>query len=219
MMAGAVAALSPAAAQEMRKISANAPNRALTRPAPANAAPRLERPAFASAADHLCLSLALYHEARGEPLEGQIAVAMTIVNRVASRAYPDSVCGVVFQNMRRHNACQFSFACNGRSLFPRDMKTFRRMAALSTLLLRRVLAPEKYGDDYFLLTMREFAFATHYHRHDVSPRWSRKLMRLRRVGDHVFFASERVLNRLPGKTPIMRVRAPRETGGAAGLRL
>ena len=147
--------------------------------------------------EHACLALAIYHEARGEPLEGQIAVAMTVLNRVASRAYPDTVCGVVFQNMRRRNACQFTFACNGRALAPADGRAFARSAALARIVLKRAAAPAAYANDYFLNTMRKYAHVTHYHRVDVNPAWSARLVAVRRVGDHLFLASPRVLNRMP----------------------
>ena len=58
-----------------------------------------------------CLADAIYFEARGEPVRGQIAVAQVVMNRVFSRYYPNSVCGVVYQNWNRR-ACQFSFACD-----------------------------------------------------------------------------------------------------------
>ncbi|NIO43392.1 MAG: hypothetical protein GTO41_26515, partial [Burkholderiales bacterium] len=44
-----------------------------------------------------CLALNVYHEARGEPMAGQYAVAEVTMNRVASRRYPNTVCKVVFQ--------------------------------------------------------------------------------------------------------------------------
>ena len=59
-----------------------------------------------------CLTNAIYFEARGEPVRGQIAVAQVVMNRVFSGYYPDSVCGVVYQNANRRNRCQFSFACD-----------------------------------------------------------------------------------------------------------
>ena len=59
-----------------------------------------------------CLTNAIYFEARGEPVRGQMAVAQVIMNRVFSGYYPDSVCGVVYQNANRRNRCQFSFACD-----------------------------------------------------------------------------------------------------------
>lgn len=46
----------------------------------------------------MCLSTAVYHEARGEPVMGQIAVAHTVMNRVKSSSYPDTVCEVIYQS-------------------------------------------------------------------------------------------------------------------------
>ncbi len=50
-----------------------------------------------------CIAVAVYHEARGETLEGQLAVAKVIMNRAASGKYPSSWCGTVKQPW------QFSF--------------------------------------------------------------------------------------------------------------
>jgi len=55
-----------------------------------------------------CLAEAIYFESRGEPEMGQLAVAQVVLNRVMSGLYPNSVCGVVYQNAHRFNACQFS---------------------------------------------------------------------------------------------------------------
>ena len=46
-------------------------------------------------------------------MRGQIAVAQVVMNRVFSGFYPNTVCGVVYQNSHRHLACQFTFACDG----------------------------------------------------------------------------------------------------------
>ena len=59
-----------------------------------------------------CLAEAVYFEARGEAVRGQIAVAQVVMNRAFSGIYPDTVCGVVYQNKHRHLACQFTFACD-----------------------------------------------------------------------------------------------------------
>jgi len=56
-----------------------------------------------------CLTEALYFEARGENLVGQVAVAEVILNRVDSKSYPNSVCGVIQQGQSTRNGCQFSF--------------------------------------------------------------------------------------------------------------
>ena len=63
-----------------------------------------------------CLAEAIYFEARSEPEAGQAAVAQVVLNRVRSGIYPTDVCGVVYQDANRPFACQFSFACEGKSL-------------------------------------------------------------------------------------------------------
>ena len=67
-----------------------------------------------------CLAQAVYFEARGEPTEGQAAVARVILNRVGDDRYPGTICGVVFQNQKNLNRCQFHFACDGLSDRPHD---------------------------------------------------------------------------------------------------
>ena len=46
-------------------------------------------------------------------MKGQAAVAQVILNRVRNPAYPNTICGVVYQNDDWCNRCQFSFACDG----------------------------------------------------------------------------------------------------------
>ena len=69
-----------------------------------------------AAREKKCLAEAIYFEARSEPEEGQAAVAQVVLNRVSSGLYPSTICGVVYQNRHHYHACQFSFACEGRSL-------------------------------------------------------------------------------------------------------
>lgn len=125
-------------------------------------------------AEWRCLSEALYFEARGESLAGQIAVAEVILNRVDSRSYPDTVCAVVQQGQERRNACQFSFICDGKAERIGNRKVFEKLGKVSWLMLQgkpRVLTGE----------------ATHYHNLSVEPRWSKRLHRTARIGDHIFY--------------------------------
>ena len=62
-----------------------------------------------------CLAEAIYFESRGEPLEGQVAVAEVVLNRVDDRQFPQTVCGVTNQGAGSGRGCQFSYACDGRS--------------------------------------------------------------------------------------------------------
>ena len=61
-----------------------------------------------------CLAQAIYYEARSESEDGQRAVAQVVLNRVRHPAWPNSVCGVVYQGpMRAGGGCQFTFTCDG----------------------------------------------------------------------------------------------------------
>jgi len=155
-----------------------------------------------------CLASALYHEARGEPTEGQIAVALTILNRTTSSAYPPTICGVVYQNSHRYNKCQFSYTCDKRSDIPGNLDIFNLMHRLSEKILTMVEKTDENKQSGLINlspTIAKALFATHYHRYDVAPSWSKKLKVVARVGDHVFFRSNRVLKRIPLK--IRRQRA------------
>ncbi len=140
-----------------------------------------------------CLALAIYHEARGEPLPGQLAVGVTILNRVRSKAYPDTVCGVVYQNSERLHRCQFSFACDRRSDIPKNVSAFARSMEMADFTKRMKVYLD--SDPYAGSPFATLSDMTHYHRHDVNPVWSKKLHRLTQIGSHVFFKSDRVVRR------------------------
>ena len=61
----------------------------------------------------LCMTQAVYFEAGFEPVEGQQAVAQTVLNRMRHPGYPKSICGVVYEGSARGTGCQFSFTCDG----------------------------------------------------------------------------------------------------------
>ena len=83
------------------------------------------------------MALAIYHEARGETITGRMAVARVILNRTRSRAYPDTICGVVFQGAQRPFRCQFSFACDDLPDAPRDKRAWRKAVKLALAALDR----------------------------------------------------------------------------------
>lgn len=122
-----------------------------------------------------CLAEAIYFEARSEPAKGQAAVAQVVLNRVASGLYPSTVCGVVFQNWRRRNDCQFSFACTGRPLRISEPQAWRRAV--------RIAKNVSDGKTY----VADIGDATHYHANYVRPRWARYLKRVDRIGHHIFY--------------------------------
>jgi hypothetical protein len=127
--------------------------------------------------EFLCLREAIYHEARGEDVVGQFAVAEVILNRVASGRYPDTICEVVYQNVHRRNACQFSYACNGRSVFLRDVR--------ATAIAGRIAQLAVSGFDSQLT-----GGATHYHATSVFPHWATAMERTARYGAHIFYRED-----------------------------
>lgn len=144
-----------------------------------------------------CLAIGLYHEARGESELGQIAVAQVILNRVKSRKYPDSICGVVFENEHRANACQFSFACDGRSDKPEDWASYQAMKKLADDMLCAGSC-HRQTDQQPLLARLPAAMrrASHYHTTAVRPGWSSRIRRVGRIGAHIFYVSDRVMSSL-----------------------
>ncbi len=122
-----------------------------------------------------CLAEAIYFEARSESEEGQIAVAQVVLNRVKSPLYPNTICGVVYQNSHRHLACQFTFTCEGKKLRITEPAPWRQAVRLA----KAVLAGDAYD--------REVAGATHYHATYVRPRWAKKLKKMEKIGTHIFY--------------------------------
>lgn len=122
-----------------------------------------------------CLATAIYFEARGESEQGQKGVAQVILNRVEDDAYPDTICGVVYQNQNRRNACQFSFACDGRPDNASEPRAWRKA---------QDVAEEVVDGENLVQSIRT---ATHYHATYVSPSWAPKLRRLSKIGRHIFY--------------------------------
>jgi spore germination cell wall hydrolase CwlJ-like protein len=146
--------------------------------------PKLEddRPSYASLIDpenlnkeERCLAEAIYFEARSEPEDGQAAVAQVVLNRVKSGLYPTSVCGVVYQNRSRRNACQFSFACEGRALRVTEADSWKAAVRIA----REVTFGETYN--------AEVGGATHYHANYVRPFWAKRLKKMDVIGRHIFY--------------------------------
>ena len=133
----------------------------------------LTGPALAKA--EKCLANAVYFEARGESVRGQIAVAQVVMNRVFSPFYPNDVCGVVYQNANRHLACQFTFACDG---IP-DVVTEPDAWARAQRIAHDMLGGK--------LWMPEVAKATHYHAYWVHPDWVNEMKKIYKLGVHAFY--------------------------------
>jgi Cell Wall Hydrolase len=144
--------------------------------------PTTVRPDYTALGDHdrsalerRCLAEAIYFEARGESGEGQAAVAQVVLNRVSSGLYPATICGVVYQNRRHHNACQFSFACQGRSLRIDEPDAWRQAV--------RIASEVTNGKTY----VSDIGGSTHFHANYVRPRWARRLEKMDVIGHHIFY--------------------------------
>lgn len=124
--------------------------------------------------EHRCMSEAIYYEARGETHRGQVAVAEVIMNRVRSKHYPNSVCGVVYQGSHRATGCQFTFTCDGSLGHRPRGRAWERAQHVATQVMEGFTRP---------ITQR----ATHYHTTAVDPVWSAGLVQTTQVGVHVFY--------------------------------
>ena len=118
-----------------------------------------------------CVAVAVYHEARGESLEGQVAVAKVIMNRAASGKYPSSWCGVVKQPW------QFSFVSPRTGHMPSvDVGSAAWRKALGVTRLAVANAVPSVGNDVLW-----------YHASYVAPSWGRRLTLAQRIGTHIFY--------------------------------
>ncbi len=122
-----------------------------------------------------CLALNIYHEARNEPDEGQFAVAHVVLNRIADRRFPDTVCKVIRQGGERvRHRCQFSWWCDGRSDRPRNLRKWRNIKAMAEAV-------------YWGRSVDPTGGALWYHADYVSPYWGRIFKRSRQIGRHIFY--------------------------------
>lgn len=132
--------------------------------------------------EQLCLAQAIYHEARGESQEGQWAVANVIINRAMSRKFPQTLCGVVFQNAQNgYHRCQFTFACDGKSDFGTETGAWNRAVKMASAAYREF----QQGDTPGVVP----SSALYYHTTAVAPSWSTKFHRVASIGSHVFYST------------------------------
>ena len=118
-----------------------------------------------------CIATAVYFEARGEPFDGQLAVAEVVMNRARSGRYPTSYCGVVKQPW------QFSFVRAGQFPHVNQSSPSWAYAQAITRIAQQRLA-DKLPDDVLW-----------YHADYVAPVWGRRLSRVDKIGAHIFYRS------------------------------
>ena len=132
------------------------------------------------AKERRCLTEAIYYEARGETAAGRMAVADVVLNRVAHKRYPNTICDVVYQGSSRRTGCQFSFTCDGSLNRPVEPKAMRQARALATSIMGGFRLPLSKG-------------ALNYHANYVSPYWAPKLHQTAVVDNHIFYTPTRTI--------------------------
>lgn len=133
----------------------------------------------------ICLATAIYFEARGEPMVGQVAVAQVVINRVADWRYPNDVCEVVTQGYYYtwdntkpiKDKCQFSFWCDGLPETINDKQAWGFALDIAEATLNGYLYDTTQG-------------ATHYHAYYVQPSWRKSFTQTVRINDHIFYRWE-----------------------------
>lgn len=121
-----------------------------------------------------CLASAVYYEAGNQDTDGERAVAQVVLNRVRHPAFPNSVCGVVYEGSTRSTGCQFTFTCDGSLAREPDADGWRRAWKVAEdALSGSVFAP--------------VGWATHYHADYVLPTWASTMAKNAIVGAHIFY--------------------------------
>lgn len=129
-----------------------------------------------------CLAQNIYHEARGESMTGQRAVALVTMNRVNHPNYPSTVCDVVYQAKLNQNGepilhkCQFSWFCDGKSKFIRDEERWEQAMKIAAHVY----------DDYKCIK-DVTAGAIMYHASYVLPYWKRYYTKTVKIESHIFY--------------------------------
>ena len=132
-----------------------------------------------------CMAQNLYHEARGEPVEGQIAVGNVVLNRVLNPRYPDNICSVVRQAQYDPitsrlilHGCQFSWYCDGKSDRIENKKVYLKIKLLSAIIIYKLVEDNTNG-------------ATHYFNPNLAdPYWAKEFIKVKEYSNHDFYRGE-----------------------------
>lgn len=123
-----------------------------------------------------CLAKNIYHEAKGEPFEGKVAVAQVTINRAASGQFPSDICKVVYQKnvVYEKVLCQFSWYCDQAAVAkPKNTAAYKE----SQIVARQVLLEE-----FRLPSLNK---ALYFHATHINPGWKREKVAV--IGGHVFY--------------------------------
>lgn len=119
--------------------------------------------------ERFCLTQALYYEARGEGVQGQLAVADVVLQRQRSKYHPDTICGVVYEPY------QFSFVSDGSTLREIDVDAWNKADDLAGRILRHEVKTSFTGRALF------------YHTKDIRPDWADTMVKTAEIGNHIFY--------------------------------
>ena len=119
--------------------------------------------------DLKCLAQAVYFESRGEPMEGQLAVAEVVINRAKSGLYPSSYCDVVTQ------PAQFSFVRHGIIPSANEASAAWQRAKAIAEIAEQNLWQTKAAD------------ALYFHATYVNPSWAHQKTEIAQIQTHIFY--------------------------------
>jgi spore germination cell wall hydrolase CwlJ-like protein len=120
-----------------------------------------------------CLALNVYHESRGEPVEGQLAVAHVTLNRAESSGHPDDLCAVVTE--ANGASCQFGWWCDGRATAPRNERAFQTSLKVAMDAVTGAAPDPTDGATFFVSSRLN------------RPGWTQRLTQTAQIHGHVFF--------------------------------
>ena len=135
----------------------------------------------------MCMAVNLYHEAGNQSMIGQMAVGQVVLNRVADKRFPNTVCEVVKQAVTYKKSdkpirwkCQFTWYCDGaKDDVNKDSKAWRYSLEYASIVLSgRIVLDITEG-------------ATHYHATYVRPAWAKTKTRTTRIDRHIFYRWEK----------------------------
>ena len=138
----------------------------------------IKKPSVVNKRDAHCLAQVIYFEAKNQPLEGQVAVGVTTLNRTRHADYPGSICGVVYHKIRvgSKTHCQYSWVCQRRLKLP--------TADDELWITSRQIARELVSGNY-AHWQKKYSKSLFFHAAYVDPRWRKS--KISRVGQHIFY--------------------------------
>ena len=126
-------------------------------------------------AEITCMAQVMYFEARGEGTKGMAAVGYVVLNRMAHRQFPDTVCGVVYDRNRR--GCQFSWVCDGRPDVVRNAEAYAHARAIAVDVMSTRMIENPIDESIF------------FRHHRAYSRYAHSQRLVARIGQHKFFAA------------------------------